>query len=102
VPWRQSLGAEARDLEDVGAAAVSGHLQLLVEPRQLILPLDGVEDGLGYQGLGIPVGQGIHDGARLFIGIYWAIVGVVVVFEGCVCIQRGLCNEWSALYILGT
>lgn len=88
----QSLSAKAGDLEDVCAASIGGHLQLLMKPRKLVLALDGGENGLWDQGLRVPVSQGTHDGARLFIRVYRAVIGVVVILKRCICIQRSFCN----------
>lgn len=80
----EGLGAVPDDLEDIDPPAVRRHLQLLVEPRELVLSLDGGEYGLGDDGLGIPARERSHYSGRLFVGVDISAVRVVLFHQWCV------------------
>lgn len=92
----QLLHAVANNLKDVCAAAIGGHLELLVETRELVLALDRGKDGLGHEGLGLPGTEGGHDGAGFLVRVDGALVLFVLVRHRGVGVQSSLYRGLAA------
>lgn len=68
-----------------------------MESCQLVLASNGIEDGLGDQGLRVPVSQSIHYSAGFLVRVHRAVVGIILILKRCICIQCGFCNTSARL-----
>ena len=91
----------ADDLEDIDREAVGGIVELFVETLAHVFLLYWFVDKRRDDGLGVPVGEAMHDSGEFFVGVDGSISSLLVL-EWSIGVDRSLCYWVSdVLEILG-